>query len=53
MFKKYYHPYGQIKFGWGRGQKFHSSAQNYDCKLERMSNASQTTHPVGRVLLEE
>ena len=30
-----------------RGQKFHSSASNYECNLERMSNSSQSTRPVG------
>ena len=36
-----------------RGQKFHSSACNYERNLERMSNSSKSTRPVGRVLLEE
>ena len=31
-----------------RGQKFHSSARNNECNLERLSNSSQSTHPVGR-----
>ena len=36
-----------------RGQKFHSSARNYEGNLERTSNSSQSTRPVGRVLWEE
>ena len=36
-----------------RGQKFHSSARNYEGNLESMSNSSQSTRPVGPVLLEE
>ena len=32
-----------------RGQKFHSSARNYEWNLERTSNSSQSTCPVGRV----
>ena len=36
-----------------RGQKFSSSACNYEWNLERMSNSSQSTRPVGRVLREE
>ena len=36
-----------------RGQKFHSSACNYECNLERTSNSSQSTRPTGRVLWEE
>ena len=32
-----------------RGQKFHSFACNYEWILERTSNSSQSTHPVGRV----
>ena len=34
-------------------QKFHSSACNYECNLEKTSNSSQSTCPVGRVLWEE
>ena len=30
-----------------RGQKFHSWARNYEWNLERTSNSSQSTHPVG------
>ena len=33
-----------------RGQKFHLSACNYEWNLERTSNSSQSTRPVGRVL---
>ena len=36
-----------------RGYKFHSSARNYEWKLERTSNSSQSTHPTGPVLWEE
>ena len=36
-----------------RAQKLYSSARNYEWNLERMSNSSQSTRPVGRVLLEE
>ena len=36
-----------------RGQKFHSSACNYEQNLERTSNSSQSTRPAGRVLWEE
>ena len=36
-----------------RGQKFHSFARNYKWNLERASNSSQSTLPVGRVLWEE
>ena len=36
-----------------REQKFHSSARNYELNLERTSNSSQSTHPIGRVLWEE
>ena len=36
-----------------RGQKFHSSAHYYERNLERMSDSTQSTCPVGRVLLEE
>ena len=32
-----------------RGQKFHSSARNYEWNLERTSNSSQSTRPVGKV----
>ena len=32
-----------------QGTKFHSSACNYEWNLERTSNSSQSTHPVGRV----
>ena len=32
-----------------RGQKLHSSPRNYEWNLERTSNSSQSTHPVGRV----
>ena len=35
------------------GQKFHSSASNYEWNLEKTSNSSQSTHPVGRVLWKE
>ena len=35
------------------GQNFHWSARNYKCNLERMSNSSKSTRPVGRVLWEE
>ena len=31
------------------GQKFHSTARNYDRNLERTSNFSQSTRPEGRV----
>ena len=30
-----------------RGQKFHSSARNYEWNLERISNSSQSHCPVG------
>ena len=33
-----------------RGPKFHSSAHNYELNLERTSNSSPSTHPVGQVL---
>ena len=36
-----------------RGQKFQSSARNYEWNLERMSNSSQSTSPAGWVLWEE
>ena len=36
-----------------RVQKIHSSARNYESNLERTSNSSQGTRPVGRVLWEE
>ena len=36
-----------------RGQKFHSSARNYEWNLERMRNSSQSTHPTGQVLWEK
>ena len=36
-----------------RGQKFHSSACNYERNLEKMSNSFQSTRPAGRVLWEE
>ena len=36
-----------------RGQKFHSSTRNYEWNLERTSNSSQSTCPVGRVLCKE
>ena len=36
-----------------RGQRFHSSARNYEGNLERTSNSSQSTRPIGRVLWEE
>ena len=36
-----------------QGTKFHSSARNYKLNLERTSNSSQSTCPVGRVLWEE
>ena len=36
-----------------RGQKLHSSACNYEWNLERTSNSSQSTRPVGKVLWEE
>ena len=36
-----------------RGQKFHSSARNYERNQERMSNSSQSTHPTRRVFWEE
>ena len=35
-----------------RGQKFHSSARNYEWNQER-SNSSKSTRPVGQVLWEE
>ena len=38
-----------IVWGHHRAQKFHSSACNYEWNLERTSNSSQSTHPVGRV----
>ena len=38
---------------WGRGQKFHSSAHTYEWNLERTSNSSQSTRPIGRVLWKE
>ena len=31
-----------------RGQKFHLSARNYEWNLERTSNSSQSTRPVGQ-----
>ena len=34
---------------YSRGQKFHSPARNYKWNLERTSNSSQSTRPVGRV----
>ena len=36
-----------------RGQNFHSSACNYGWNLERTSNSSQSTRPVGRMLWKE
>ena len=36
-----------------RGQKFHSSAHNYELNLEKMSDSSQSTRPIGGVLWEE
>ena len=36
-----------------RGQKFHSSARNYERYLERTGISSQSTRPVGRVLLQD
>ena len=39
--------------GLHRGQKIHSSARDYEWNLERTSNSSQSTRPVGRVLWEE
>ena len=36
-----------------RGQKFHSSASNYEWNLERTRISSQSTRPVDRVLWEE
>ena len=36
-----------------RGQKFHSSARNYEQNQERTSNTSQSTRPTGRVLWEK
>ena len=36
-----------------RGQKIHLSTRNYEWTLERTSNSSQSTGPVGRVLWEE
>ena len=36
-----------------QGTTFHSSAHNYEWNLERMSNSSQSTPPVGRVLWKE
>ena len=36
-----------------RGQTFHSSTCNYKWNLERTSNSSQSTRPVGLVLWEE
>ena len=41
---------------WGipsRGQKFHASVRNYKCNLEKTSNSSQSTCPVGWVFWEE
>ena len=38
---------------YARGQKFHLSAWNYESNLERTSNSSQSTRPIGRVLWEE
>ena len=35
------------------GQKFHLSAHKYELNLERTSNSSQSTRPVGRVLWGE
>ena len=32
-----------------RGQKFHSSARNFELNLERTSISFQSTHPIGRV----
>ena len=37
----------------GRGRKFHLSAHNYDKNLERTSNSSQSTCPIGQVLWED
>ena len=34
------------------GQKFHSSTHNYEWNLERTSNSSQSTCPIGQVLCE-
>ena len=49
--------YGHVRdypnLPYARGQKFYSSAHNYKWNLERMSNSSQSTGPVGRVLWEE
>ena len=36
-----------------RGQKFHSSSRYYERNLERASDSTQCTGPVGRVLWEE
>ena len=42
------------KFLWkGREQKFHLSAHYYERNLEKTSNYSQSTHPVGQVLWKE
>ena len=35
-----------------RGQKFHSSARNYEGNLERTSNTSRSTRPLWEELLE-
>ena len=43
---------GFTAYLYGQG-KFHLSAHNYEGSLERMSNSSQSTHPVGQVLWKE
>ena len=45
--------YSEVHANIYRGQKFHSSALSYELNLERTSNSSQSTHPVGLVLWEE
>ena len=50
----YLRGYDRMWLVWGfRGQKFHLSTHNYELNLEWMSNSSQSTRPVGRVLWEE
>ena len=36
-----------------QGTKIHSSTRNYEWNLERMTNSSQSTHPVGQMILKE
>ena len=53
FWKKLIHCLTTTKLQCCRGQKFYSSACNYERNLQRTSNSSQSTHPVGQVLWEE